>query len=94
MAKKHDPITEEENKLITRLRKRPALFARFAAIMEISDGEEGEIKSADEVEALLIEETRKLGNTSMWQWAKETEARIGVAHQKKNPGSYSGKKNA
>jgi len=35
---------------------------------EISDGEEGEIQSADEVEALLIEEVRRLGNTSMGQW--------------------------
>lgn len=54
----------------------------------------GEIKSADEVEALLIAEVRKLGNVSMGQWAKETEARAGAQHQKKNPGSYCGKKTA
>jgi len=93
MAKKHIPITAEENEFITKLRKHPALFERFAAIMEISDGGEGEIKSADEVEALLIQEVRKLGSTSMEQWAREAEARAGAAHQKKHPGSYCGKKN-
>jgi hypothetical protein len=93
MAKKQIPFTEEEIEHITKLRKRPELLERFAAILEISDGEDGEIKSADEVEALLIEEVRKLGNASMGQWAKETEARAGAQHQKKNPGSYCGKKN-
>ena len=92
MQKKQIPLTEEELKHITKLRKRPDLLERFESILEISDGEEGEIKSADEVEALLIEEVRKLGNASMGQWAKEAEARAGREHQKKNPGSYCGKK--
>jgi len=94
MGKKHIPITAKENKLITKLRKHPALFERFAAIMEISDGEDGAIKTADEVEALLIEEVRKLGKTSLEHWAKETETRVGAAHLAKNPGSYCGKKNS
>ena len=66
---------------------------RIAAILEISDGEGGELRSADEVEELLIEEIRKLGNTSMKEWAKGAEARVGQEHQEKSPGSYSGKKN-
>jgi len=65
MQKKQIVLTEEELEHITKLRKRPDLLERFASILEISDGEEGEIKSADEVEALLIEEVRKLGNASM-----------------------------
>jgi hypothetical protein len=93
MTKKQNPLTEEEIKHITKLRKRPDMMERFASILEICDGEEGEIKMADEVEALLIQEVRKLGNTSMGQWAKEAEARSGMEYQKKNPGSYSGKKN-
>jgi hypothetical protein len=91
MQKKQIPLTEEEHKHITNLRKRPDLLGRFAAILEISDGEEGEIQSEDEVEALLIEEVRRLGNASMGQWAKEAEARAGGEDQKKNPGSYCGK---
>lgn len=94
MAIKLTALTETERKHITQLRKRPDLLKRFASILEISDGEEGEIRTADEVEALLIEEVRKLGNESMGQWAKEVETRSGAEHQKKNPGSYCGKKNA
>lgn len=93
MQKKQIPLTEEELKHITKLRRRPDLMERFASILEISDGEEGELRSADEVEALLIEEVRKLGNTSMEGWAREAEARAGEEHRKKNPGSYCGKKN-
>ena len=75
------------------LRQRPELRERFEAILAISNVEEDGVRSADEVEELLIEEIRKLGNTSMRQWAKEAEARVGQQHQEKTPGSYSGKKN-
>lgn len=92
MAKKKLPLSEKEIEHITKLRKHPEMMERVAAILEICDGPEGEIKSADEVEALLIEEMRKLGRTSMGQWAKESEGRSGAEHQKNNPGSYCGKK--
>ncbi len=61
--------------------------------MKLSDAEEGELKSADEIEALLIEEMRKFGLASLQQWAKTAEARVGAQHQQQHPGSYSGKKN-
>lgn len=93
MAKNPIRLSEEEITQIEKLRKRPDLRERFAAILKISDGEDGELRSADEVEALLIEEVRKLGNASMEQWAKEAERRVGAQHQEKNPGSYCGKKN-
>jgi hypothetical protein len=59
---------------------------------EISDGEEGEIQSADEVEALLIEEVRRLGNTSMGQgergrsegWRRGSEEKSRQLLRKKN----------
>lgn len=41
MAKKKIPFTEEEIAHITKLRKGPELLERFAAILEISDGEDG-----------------------------------------------------
>jgi len=65
------PFPEDKIAHITKLRKRPELLERFAAILEISDGEDGEIKRADEVKALLIEEAHKPGNARMGQWAKE-----------------------
>jgi hypothetical protein len=94
MAKKQIPLSEKEIEHITKLRKHPEIMERVAAILEICDGPEGEIKSADEVESLLIEEMRKLGSTTMGQWAKESEGRSGAEHQQKNPGSYCGKKNS
>lgn len=93
MAKKPIQLSEEEIRHIEKLRKHPELKDRITAILEISDGKQGELRSADEVEDLLIEEIRKLGNTSMKEWAKGAEARVGQEHQEKNPGSYSGKKN-
>jgi hypothetical protein len=93
MGKKPIRLSEEEIRHIEMLRQRPALRERFEAILAISNVEEDGVRSADEVEELLIEEIRKLGNTSMRQWAKEAEARVGQQHQEKNPGSYSGKKN-
>lgn len=92
MSKKRIELTEQEIKCLTKLRKHPELLERFEAILEISDSEDGKIRSADEVEALLIAEVRKLGNASMTQWAKETEARVGQQHQQENPGSYCAKK--
>jgi hypothetical protein len=93
MEKKPIQLSEEEIRHIESLRKHPELRERIAAILEISDGEQGELRRADEVEELLIEEIRKLGNTSMKEWAKGAEARVGQEYQEKNPGSYSGKKN-
>jgi hypothetical protein len=93
MGKKPIQLSEEEIRHIESLRKHPELRDRIAAILKISEGEEGGLRKADEVEELLIEEIRKLGNTSMKEWAKGAEAREGQEHQKKNPGSYSGKKN-
>lgn len=92
MGKKPIQLSEEEIRHIEMLRQRPELRERFEAILAISHVE-GEVRSADEVEELLIEEVRKLGNASMKQWAKEAEARVGQQHQEKTPGSYSGKKN-
>jgi hypothetical protein len=93
MSKKQIPVNEEKiEHIIRKLRKHPEMMERMEAILEICDGPEGEIKRADEVEGLLIEEIRKLGNTSLRQWAQESERRSGEEHQQKNPGSYCGKK--
>ncbi len=93
MGKKPIQLSEGEIRHIERLRQRPELRERIEAILAISNVEEGGIRSADEVEELLIEEIRKLGSASMRQWAQEAEGRVGEQHQEENPGSYSGKKN-
>ncbi len=87
-----NPLSAEEATLMARLRKRPELKERLEAVLRICAAEEGELRSADEIEALLIEEMRKLGLTSMQQWAKAAEARVGAQYQEQHPGSYCGKK--
>ena len=76
MTKKNAHTNVEEEQLIQRLRQHPDLMERFQSILEISANTEGPIKSADEVEALLIEEMRRLGNTTMRDWAAGAQKRL------------------
>jgi len=80
MTKKISPpkkLSAQELQLIERLREHPDLMERFPNILEISANAEGPVKSADEVEGLLIEEMRRLGNTTMGDWAVSAEKRLG-----------------
>ena len=77
MTKKNSHRNAQEEQLIQRLRQHPELMERFQRILEISAGTEGPIQSADDVEALLIEEMRRLGNTTMRDWAAGAEKRLG-----------------
>ena len=70
-------LSAEELNLIERLREHPQLMERFQGILEISASAEGPVKSADEVEGLLIEEMRRLGKVTMGDWAASTEKRLG-----------------
>ena len=69
-------LSTEEMQLIEQLRERPGLTERFKSILEITTGAQGPLKRADEVEGLLIEEMRRLGNTRMGSWAARTESRL------------------
>ena len=85
-------LTTEELQLIEQLRKRPELLERFRSILEISDGAEGPIKKADEMEALLIEEMRRLGNATMTSWASGVEKTLAEQLQQKDPSARVRKK--
>src|SRR5258707_735922 len=73
---KQSTLNAEELQLIERLREHPELLERFKSILEITANTEGPLKRADEVEELLIEEMRRLGNTSMGSWAARAERRL------------------
>ena len=88
MTKKKSPLSAQEEQLIERLRDHPELMERFQSILEISANTDGPIKSADEVEGLLIEEMRRLGNTTMGDWAASAEKRL--ADQLKHKDASSG----
>jgi hypothetical protein len=81
-----EELSNQEQRLIQQLRKRPQLMERFKHILEIVSDTEGSIKTADEVEALLIEEMRRLGNATMQGWGEQVEQRL-VEQLKQKDGS-------
>jgi hypothetical protein len=69
-------LSQAEVKLLEQLRQQPEIRERLQSILEITSQGNGPLQTADEVEALLIQELRRLGNTSMNQWATGAEERV------------------
>lgn len=69
-------LTQAETRLIEQLREHPQMMVRVQNILEIAGNAEGPLKTADEVEELLIEEMRRLGNVTLSQWASQAEERV------------------
>jgi len=88
----HDGLTAEESKLIEGLRRHPDMMARVQSILEIARNEDGPLKTADQVEELLIEEMRRLGQTTMSQWATQAEERVSSELKSQDPTVLSRKK--
>jgi len=65
-----------EKRFLERLRQHPELLSQFESILELAHHSDGPLKTADQVEELLIEKLRQLGNASMNQWAQRAEARV------------------
>jgi hypothetical protein len=87
MKKKPSPqptLNAAELQLIERLRKYPELFERVRSILQITASAEGTIKKADEIEALLIEEMRRLGHATMETWAGKAEQTLGAELKQKD----------
>ena len=85
-------LSAQELQLIERLREHPELMERFQSILEISANAQGAVKSADEVEGLLIEEMRRLGNTTMGDWATSAERRLADQLEQKDGSARARKK--
>lgn len=69
-------LSAQEKRLVEQLREHPEMMERIQSIFEIAYDEEGPLKTADEIEELLIEEMRRLGNQTMRQWATQAEERV------------------
>lgn len=69
-------FTSSETQLIEQLREHPEMMVRVQSIMEIARNAAGPLKSADEVEELLVQEMRRLGNVTLSQWAIQAEERV------------------
>ena len=85
-------LTAEEAKLIESLRRHPEMMERMQSILKIAHNEDGPLKTADEVEALLIEEMRRLGHSTMSQWAITAEKRVSTELERQDPTVLSRKK--
>ena len=70
-------FTAQETQLIERLRQHPEMLARVQSIVDLAHAADGPLKSADAVEELLIRALRQLGHSTMNQWAKQAEVRVG-----------------
>ena len=86
------PISAEELQLLAQLREQPGLLARFQNILGITRNEGSALKTADEVEGLLIEEMRQLGHASMSQWVVRAEERVSRELKNQEPQARSRKK--
>jgi len=78
-------LSPSELNLIRRLRTQPKMMERVQRILEISNSSEGRLKTADEIEELLLEEMRRMGNDTMTEWATQAEKRVGQELQKQDP---------
>lgn len=85
-------FTPSETQLIQQLRQHPALLVRVQSILEIVRNAEGPLKTADEVEELLIEELRRLGHLTLRQWASQAEERVSRELRSQDPTVRSRKK--
>jgi hypothetical protein len=69
-------FSQQETQLIEQLRQHSAMMQRVQSIVEIALNVKGPLKTADEVEALLIEEMRQLGSTTIHHWAARAKERV------------------
>ena len=95
MKDKHpgpEQLSTEEQRLIHQLRQRPALMERFKHILAMAANAEGPVKTADEIEALLIEEMRRLGNVTMQGWGEQVERKLAEQLKQKDASAVVRKK--
>jgi hypothetical protein len=78
-------LSPAEMKLVEQLRQHPQMMARFQEILALASNEDGPLKTADEIEELLIEAMRQLGNQTMGQWASQAEERVSRELKEQDP---------
>jgi len=87
-----EQLSQTEVRLIEQLRKHPEIRDRVESILALANATDGPLKTADEIEELLIEEVRKLGNATMREWAGKAEERVTTELKAQDPTIRSRKK--
>lgn len=85
-------LSPAEKALIEQLRQYPEMMERVQSILDLTRSAEGPLKTADEVEELLVQEMRRLGHTSMQQWAVRAQERVTDELKRQDPTVRSRKK--
>lgn len=87
MEPTHVPLNEQQQRLLSGVREHPQLMERFLSILALArePGVDGKIRTADEVESLLVREVRQLGLESLQGWAREAEAQVAAQAQAEDP---------
>ena len=87
MAEKKASLSSREKRLLAKLGEHPELFDRVESILNLTSQEgSGAVKSVDEIESLLIEELRKLGNQTLTSWAVNAEQKVSDDYRKNKAG--------
>jgi hypothetical protein len=92
--KRPDQDKKADEQLLAALNQHPELKERIVKILSLASEEEGTRRTADEIEALLIEEIRQLGRESMEGWAQGQARRVAKEVEREHPQVYRSKKNA
>jgi hypothetical protein len=92
--KKQESLTAQEAHLIQQLRQNPKMMARMQTILDLADNADGPLKTADEIEEVLVEEMRRLGNETLHHWASKAEERVAKTFREEHPQARSRKKKA
>jgi hypothetical protein len=85
-------LSQKEIDLIDQLRRKPLIMARLQEILAVANASDGPLKTADQVEEMLIQEMRQLGNATMTEWANQAQERVGLELQDKHPAVLKRKK--
>ena len=92
MKSKKGELSQQEIELIERLRRHPQIMERVQSILEIAQTSDGPLKTADQIEDLLVHEVRRLGNATMREWATGAQERVSTELAKNDPTVLSRKK--
>jgi hypothetical protein len=92
--KKSSPpqFSQTEIQLIEQLRQHPEMMLRVQSILNLAHNAEGPLKTADQVEELLIQEMRQLGSATLHHWATQAEERVSAELKQQDPTVLSRKK--
>lgn len=78
MDTENQSLTQQQRQLLKGFETQPELMKRFLSILALAEepNADGTIRSADEVEDLLIEQTRLLGKETLESWARRVEVTL------------------